>query len=118
MAARTRRPVFRVSGLSVLQPDEELLTWLKAVINDNLTEEEKSKIDVKVAIVPSCYEDKERVALTEYHGGVPEFLSMLIADPLEDLSIEKGDTDITFDCHFFGFTQLYTPKANAPVSAE
>jgi hypothetical protein len=29
-----------------------------------------------------------------------------------------GDNDINFDCHFFGFTQLYTPEENGPVVAE
>jgi hypothetical protein len=29
-----------------------------------------------------------------------------------------GDNDINFDCHFFGFTQLYAPDGNGPVAAE
>ncbi|KAF2677679.1 hypothetical protein K458DRAFT_395748 [Lentithecium fluviatile CBS 122367] len=29
-----------------------------------------------------------------------------------------GDTDITFDQHFFGFTQLYTPKPGTLVTAD
>jgi hypothetical protein len=27
-------------------------------------------------------------------------------DPLGDWQVEIGDDDISFDCHFFGFTQL------------
>jgi hypothetical protein len=29
-----------------------------------------------------------------------------------------GDDDINFDCHFFGFTQLYAPDDSKPVAAE
>jgi hypothetical protein len=31
--------------------------------------------------------------------------------------MEMGDNDINFDCHFFGFTQLYAP-VEEPVIAE
>jgi hypothetical protein len=118
MVARTKSPVFRVTGLPASQPDEELTTLLKVAINENLTEEEQSRIEIKVAVVPSCYDDGEKVALTEYYGGVPAFLDKLTSDPLSDCQIEMGDTDIDFDSHFFGFTQLYSPKADALVSAE
>ncbi|KAJ5904760.1 uncharacterized protein N7473_001676 [Penicillium subrubescens] len=29
-----------------------------------------------------------------------------------------GDEDINFDCHFFGFTQLYTTDDKEPVVAD
>jgi hypothetical protein len=58
------------------------------------------------------------VALVEFHRGIPAFLSELAADPLGDWQVEMGDTDINFDRHFFGFTQLYTPKPDMPVTAE
>lgn len=74
--------VFRVTGLSASQPDDELKKALKAAINDNLEEDEQSKLTV--AIVPSCYNNEEKVALVEFHGGVPAFLSELLADPLGD----------------------------------
>jgi len=115
MAARKKGLVFRVTGL---QPDVELNTALKAAIDDNLLEEEQSKLHVSAAVVPSCYDDEQRVALVEFHGGVPTFLSELAADRLGDWQVEMGDMDISFDCHFFGFTQLYTPKPDAPVTAE
>ncbi|OCK73870.1 hypothetical protein K432DRAFT_220962, partial [Lepidopterella palustris CBS 459.81] len=119
MAARKKGPVFRVTGLPALQPDDELNTTLKATIEENLLEEETSKITVSTAIVPSCYDNEhERVALVEFHGGVPMFLSELVDNPLGDWQVEMGDTDISFDCHFFGFTQLYTPKPDAPVTAD
>lgn len=116
--ARTKGPVFRVTGLPGSQPDDELATSLKAAIDENLAEEEQTKLAASIAIVPSCYTHDEKVALVEFHGGVPTFLSGLMDNPLEEWQLEMGDTDISFDQHFFGFTQLYTPKADSPVTAE
>jgi hypothetical protein len=116
--ARTKRPVFRVTGIPALQPDDELTALLKAAIDGNLTEEEQSKNTRSIAIVPSCYDYNQKVALVEFHNGVPEFLSKLEEDPLGDWQVEVGGADISFDQHFFGFTQLYTPKADSPVTAE
>jgi hypothetical protein len=119
MASKRKGPVFRVTGLAALQSDDTLNESLKAAIDDNLSEEEKSKLGVSTVIVPSCYDhEQERVALVEFHGGVPMFLAELLANPLGDWQVEMGDEDINFDCHFFGFTQMYTPKADAPVTAE
>lgn len=115
---RKKGPVFRVTGLPASQSDNDLKATLKAAIDDNLSGDEPLKLTISITIVPSCYDTEERVALAEFHGGVPAFLSELIADPLGDWQVEMGDTDINFDCHFFGFTQLYTPKPDAPVSAE
>jgi len=92
---------------------------LKAVINDNLLEEERSNINVDLVIVPSCYDvEQKRVALVKFRGGVPNFLSELEKEPLGHRPIEMGETYINFDCHFFGFTQLYTPCPGVPVTAE
>jgi len=55
MAATKKGPVLRVTGLTALQPGEELAESLKAAISVNLTDEEKLKLDVRVAVVPSCY---------------------------------------------------------------
>ncbi|KAF2631425.1 hypothetical protein BU25DRAFT_384710 [Macroventuria anomochaeta] len=118
MAAAKKGPVLRVTGLAASQPDEELTASLQAAISDNLTDEEKSKIDARVAVVPSCYNDEEKVALVECRGGLPAFLSELTANPLGESQMEMGDTDINFDQHFFGFTQLYTPTSDAPVVAD
>jgi hypothetical protein len=52
-------PVFRVIGLLVSQPDDELNTALTALINDNLSEQERSKTRVSVAMVPSWYDDEQ-----------------------------------------------------------
>lgn len=117
MAVPNKGPVLRVTGLAASQSNDELVASLKAAINNNLTDEEKTKMVVKVVIVPSCYSDEERVALVECPGGLPAFLSELEADPLSEWQVEMGDTDISFDQHFFGFTQLYTPP-DALVVAE
>ncbi|KAJ4190506.1 hypothetical protein NW767_011334 [Fusarium falciforme] len=119
MASGKKGPVFRVTGLPALQPDDELNTALKTVIGDNLSDEEISQLNITTAIVPSCYNnEQDRVALVEFRGGVPDFLSELVANPLGDWQVEMDDVDISFDQHFFGFTQLYTPKSDAPVTAE
>jgi hypothetical protein len=87
--------VFRVTGLPALKPDDELKAALAAAIDDHLSVEEQSTLDVRTAIVPSCYDHvRERVALVEFHGGVPVFLT---ADPLVGWQVEMGDADINFD---------------------
>lgn len=119
MTAKIKSIVFRVTGLEAGQPDDKLEAALKAVINHSLSEEEKSGIELITAIVPSCYDDeRERVALVEFRGGVPKFLSELVAHPLKDWQMVMGDADISFDCNFFGFTQLYAPRPGEPVTAE
>jgi hypothetical protein len=118
MAARNKGTVFRVTGLPALQPDDELKAALKAAIDDNLAEDEQSKPAPNTVIVPSCYDNDEKFALVEFYGGVPAFLSELMANPQGDWQVEMGDTDISFDQHFFGFTQLYTPKLDSPATAE
>ena len=111
--------VFRVTGLPASRPDDELNTTLKIVINNYLSEEEQSKLRIDAAIVPSCYENgQKRAALMEFHGEVPTFLSELTANPLRDWQVEMSDTNISFDCHFFEFTQLYSSKRDAPIVAE
>jgi hypothetical protein len=92
---------------------------LHETLHDNLTDDERLHIKVEITVVPSCYEsDTQRVALVQFRGGVPRFLDELRVDPLGDLQVEMGDDDISFDCHFFGFTQLYAPEENKPVVAE
>jgi hypothetical protein len=122
MAATTTKkgPIFRVTGLPADQPDDVLKARLRAAIDGNLSEEERSQIVlVMTAIVPSCYDDeREKVALLEFRGGFPNFLSELKANPLGDWQVEMGDTDINFDWHFFGFTQLYATEPREPVTAE
>ena len=119
MATGRKSTVFRVTGLIRDQSDEVLKTSLGAAINENLSEDEKSQIETEITIVPSCYEsDRERVALVQFHSGVPQFLSKLMDNALGDWQVEMGDIDINFDRHFFGFTQLYLPKEKESTMAE
>jgi hypothetical protein len=119
MASQRKSHVFRVTGLSRELPDADLTTALQEAINDNFTDDETSHIKTEITILPSCYENNtQRVALVQFRGGVPQFLRDLRADPLGDWQIEMGDDDFNFDCHFFGFTQLYAPDGNGPVAAE
>src|SRR3984957_354885 len=102
MTAAKKGPVFRVTGLPADQPDNALKARLKAAIDGNLSEEERSQILVMTAIVPSCYDnEREKVALLEFRGGFPNFLSELKANPLGDWQVGMGDTDINFDRNFF-----------------
>ncbi|KAL4745854.1 hypothetical protein BDW72DRAFT_186006 [Aspergillus terricola var. indicus] len=119
MASQPKSHVFRVTGLLKGQSDKNLDASLLETLNNSLTPEEQSQIQADVTIVPSCYKpDTERVGLVRFRGGVPRFLSALTADPLGDWQVEMGDTDISFDSHFFGFTQLYAPLEEEPVVAD
>ena len=119
MASQRKSHVFRVTGLSREQPDGELKTALQEALNDNLTDDERSHLKAEITIVPSCYEsDTERAALVQFRDSIPRFLHELRVDPLGDWQVEMGDNDINFDCHFFGFTQLYAPDDNERVAAE
>jgi hypothetical protein len=44
MAATKKSPIFRVTGLPVDRPNDALKVGLKAAIDSNLSEEERSKI--------------------------------------------------------------------------
>jgi hypothetical protein len=119
MAGQNKSHVFRVTGLSREQPDGDLKSALQEVLDDNFTHDERLQIKAEITIVPSCYEsDTQRVALVQFRGGVPQFLRELRVDPLGDWQVEMRDDDINFDCHFFGFTQLYAPDETEPVVAE
>ncbi|KAL7931190.1 hypothetical protein V8C35DRAFT_323889 [Trichoderma chlorosporum] len=112
---RQKNLVFRVTGLLASQTNDALVDFIQKNL---LKDEEQSQLKVTASIVPSCSNTRERVALVEFGGRVPDFLSALDAKPLEDWQTEMGDVDINFDQHFFGFTQLYTPKADKPVTAD
>ncbi|CAN9171138.1 unnamed protein product [Alternaria alternata] len=118
MAARKKGPVFRVTGLSASQPDDKLAASLKTTIDEVLAEDGGSQLTVHPEIVPSCYNKDKKVALVEFRGGDPAFLAELTDKPLNEYQLEMGTTDISFDRHFFGFTQLYTPKADASTTAD
>lgn len=116
--SRRTSTVYRVTGLSTESPDDALKSELLSTITGELTREE-SELKVVTDIVPSCYDsEREKVALVEFRGMVPTFLSEVEEDPLGDWQVEMGDTDVGFDRHFFGFTQMYTPEPKEPIIAE
>jgi hypothetical protein len=119
MASRKKSTVFRVTGLIRDQPDEALKTLVRATIDKHLSNDEKLQIETEITIVPSCYEsNRKRTALVQFCSGSPAFLSELTNNSHEDWSVEMGDNDISFDRHFFGFTQLYMPAEEESVVAE
>ncbi|KAJ6118297.1 hypothetical protein N7471_013764 [Penicillium samsonianum] len=119
MASQRESHVFRVTGLSRELPDEDLEIALQEALSDNFSDDERSHMKAEITIVPSCYEsDTQTVALVQFRGGVPQFLHKLRVDPLGDWQVEVEDNDVNFDCHFFGFTQLYTADDNEPVVAD
>ncbi|KAJ5998200.1 hypothetical protein N7522_009860 [Penicillium canescens] len=106
MASQRKSHVFRVTGLSRALPDGDLEAALQEALDDNSTDDEKSQIKAEI----------------KYTGAIFRWgclgLYELRVDPFGDWQIEMGDNDIDFDCHFFGFTQLYVPDENEPVVAE
>lgn len=115
-ATRQKNLVFRVTGLPASQTNDALVDFIRKNL---LKGKEQSQSKVTASIVPSCSNNgQETVALVEFGGRIPDFLSALDANPLEDCQVEMGDVDINFDQHFFGFTQLYTPKEDKAVTAE
>ena len=118
MAPGGKSTVFRVTGLPEDQTDEQLAARLRLVIDEKLQEHERLEIVAKVAVVPSCQNGETSIALVEFAGGTPQFLSELVKNPLGDWQVEIDDTDINFDRHFFGFTQLYATEPGKAVIAE
>ncbi|KAJ5496628.1 hypothetical protein N7463_008615 [Penicillium fimorum] len=128
MGDRRKSTIFRVTGLARDQSDMELEAALKEALTANFSNEERYSIQTEIAIVLSCYHfDQERMALVQFDSNapqtlskqvVPQFLSELEVNPLQDWQIQMGDTDINIDCHFHGFTQLYTPPNDEPVTAD
>jgi hypothetical protein len=119
MASRRSSTVFRIAGLPRDRSDEVLESELKDTLGTNFSIEERSQIRIEAVILPSCYAfDRERVALVQFRDGFPQFLSKLIANPLGNLQLILGNTDINLDCHFLGFTQLYGTPNDKPVTAE
>ena len=122
MPSQRKSHVFKATGLSRELSDEELETSLRKTLQEEFTDDERSQIIAEISIVPDCKDDRARVALIQFVGRVPEFLSKLAVNPLEGEQIEMrhshGKNDINFDCNFFGFTQLYMPDYSQPVAAE
>jgi hypothetical protein len=114
--ATTRSTIFRVTGLPI-GPEEQVILSLRLAINQHASSSELQRLG-RITIAPSCYNDQASVALLEWKGNTPKFLSTLDMNPLSSWEIELDDQDISFDRHFFGFTQLYNTASEQPISAE
>lgn len=109
--------VFRVRGLTTDGgDDQQLSSALRAAIISRLSNDEKNQINISIAVISSCYGPGKKVGLVTVRGGIPSFLSAVFKNPIQETQMEVGEADITSDCNFFGFTQLYDPKG--PVLAE
>lgn len=112
----TKKPfVVRVTGI-------EIGDRLRAeqIVQAALVEEKKGcGKGLKISIVPSCDNPDTCEALVDFDAGVPQSLSGLQSEPLESILLpQAGSDNLTFDCHFHGFTQLYPTPAGQPITAE
>src|SRR5580692_7247429 len=118
MASGVKSKVFRVTGLPVGKAELSVQSALAGTIRDLLSHDEQQRLEAHITCIPSCDESKTSSALVEFRGCTPKFLSQLDCDPLSDWQVEIGNADINFDCHFFGFTQLYATIPGRPITAE
>ncbi|ORX95666.1 hypothetical protein BCR34DRAFT_498311 [Clohesyomyces aquaticus] len=117
MAAKARPKVFRVTGLPASDNLGEVGSRLREIILDEFIDDERQRLKVDIQCVPACGSNGLS-ALVKFSGGVPFFLSDLERDPLGIHQLEMDDDDITFDLHFFGFTQLYQTAQDKPITAD
>ncbi|RDW56402.1 hypothetical protein BP5796_13224 [Coleophoma crateriformis] len=118
MASSRRTTVFRVTGLPIGKAEGESQSILAETIQEQLTEEEKQRIKLEIACIPACDQSQTLCALVEFKNGNPSFLSTLDSKSLGAWQVDMGDEDISFDRHFFGFTQLYPTAPDLPVTAD
>jgi len=78
--ATTRCTIFQITGLPI-GPEDEIISSLKLAIHQHVSESERQSLG-KITVVPSCYNDGTSVALLEWKGDFPEFLSSLETNPL------------------------------------
>lgn len=101
LTSQRKSHVFRVIGLTRNGSDKSIEASFRETLKDNFTEEERRQIHSNITTVPSCYDlDRKRVALVQFRGGMPQFLSELTLNPLGTWQVETEDGDINFDCQF------------------
>ena len=86
----SRPTVFRVRGLSADEPDEASALFV-ATIDEHLTDGDRQTIETQITIVPSCDDEGTFVALVDFRGGIPNFLSKLTANRLGDWQVEMKE---------------------------
>lgn len=114
--ARTKSTIYRVTGLPIGQQNKTI-SLLKEALSEHASKSELERLG-DISVVPSCDDEQTSVALLEWKGDTPNFLSSLDKDLLGSWEIEVGDDDISFDRHFFGFTQMYSTSPEKSISAE
>ena len=114
--SRTKSTVFRITGLPI-GPEDETRSSLKEGLQQQASSLELKRLG-NITVVPSCYDDQTSVALLEWKGETPDFLSSLVISPLSSWEIELDGEDISFDRHFLGFTQLYNTASKQPINTE
>jgi len=112
----TKSTIFRITGLPI-GPEDQIRSSLKEALDQHASTSELERLG-RITIAPSCYDDQTSVALLEWKGDTPGFLSSLDTSPLSSWEIELDDEDVSFDRHFFGFTQLYSTIPEQPINAE
>ena len=112
----TKSTVFRITGLPI-GPEDQIRSSLEQALDQQASTSELQRRG-SITIAPSCYDDRTSVALLEWKGDTPGFLSSLDTNPLSSWEMELDYEDISFDRHFFGFTQLYSTTPEQPINAE
>ena len=105
--------VFRVTGLpNGANIEKSLRNAIKKRASNKSASTDSQKLDIEITILPSCYShaseigNPTKVALVDFKGNVPEFLSDPARDPTKQTTIEVHNEAVTFDRGFQNFTQL------------
>jgi hypothetical protein len=106
-----------VTGLQSRET-EDTVAGLASIIKERLLPSEIECMTYEIFPIPDCDSLDTVAALVDFINGLPAFLHHLEQKPLNDCAIETKDGDVTFDRHFFGFTQLYHPDPAQPINAE
>ena len=115
---QARPIVARVRGFCNIRP-EVADSILRRVLDAGIRAS-SSGDSYQVAIVSACDQEDELVALVDFHDGLPDFLSELKQNPQGScpVFVDELDDDLSFDIHFFGFTQLYNTDSSQAIVAE
>lgn len=80
--------------------------------------EERDTFDPRIRMVPTCGDADGGLTALLVTDRAPHFLDYLDYNPQGGYELEIVGEQLTFDRHFFGFTQLYTPAPSQPINAE
>lgn len=125
----TQRPIFyRVCDIPKAS-HINVTSFLSTLIQERLQPDE-ADIKYDITPIPSCYQSSSETAsaIVNFENGTPNFLIDLVIDPLDMLHLETNgketgssqgrEVSVTFDRHFHGFTQTYSPDPEQEITAE